>query len=132
MKKVLAILIGLSLILPLSALAAKASTCDEYCDSLKTANPLEPPENQVCICNPLKAEEFEVIVDNLIDFIFKIAIVLAPLMIVIGGVLFLTSEGSTEKIARAKNLIVWAAIGFLIVLLAKGIMGVIESILGIE
>jgi hypothetical protein len=131
MRKILIILIGLSLILPLSALAVKASTCDEYCNSLKTANPKEPPDNQVCICNPLKAEEFEVIADNIINFLFKIAIVLAPLMMVIGAVLFVTSGGNLSQITRAKNIILWTAVGFLILLLAKGIMALIESILGI-
>lgn len=107
MGKILAIL--LSLILPIGVLAAVIE-----------------------IQNPLQAGTFEKIIDNLIDFIFKIAIVLAPLMIVIGGFLYLTSAGNLEQVSRAKRLIVWAAVGFIIVLLAKGIMNMIESILEIE
>ena len=106
-----------------------ASDCNQYCSDPATYDPLA---DQVCICNPLEAEEFEVIVDNIINFLFKIAIVLAPLMIVIGAALFVTSGGNLTQITRAKNIILWTAVGFLILLLAKGIMALIESILGIE
>jgi len=89
-------------------------------------------EGIIEIKNPLKAEEFEVIVDNIINFIFKIAIVLAPLMLVIAGALFVTAGGNEKQINQAKNIILWTAVGFFILLLAKGILVMIESILGIE
>jgi len=109
MGKILLFLILLSLISPLFVLA-----------------------DEVIIENPLTTTSFEEIVDNIIDFIFKIAIVLAPLMVVIGGALMITSGGSAEKITQAKNLILWTAVGFLILLLAKGILSVIEQILGVK
>lgn len=84
------------------------------------------------IQNPLKAEEFEVIVDNIINFLFKIAIVLAPLMLVIGGALFVTSGGNLAQTERGKNIILWAAVGFFILLLAKGIIALIESLLEVK
>ena len=84
------------------------------------------------IQNPLTAPDFETIVANLIDFVFKIAIVLAPLMIVIGGVMFVTSGGSAERIATARMLIIWTAVGFLIIMLAKGLYAILESILGVK
>jgi hypothetical protein len=93
-----------------------------------------PPSKQeiIKIENPLIATSFEAIIGNIIDFIFKIAIVLAPLMVVVGGFLFVTAGGSVEKINRAKNLIIWTAIGFLIVLLSKGIIAIINQILGVR
>lgn len=108
MKKVFSILILMSLISPIIALA-----------------------EVIVIDPPTTATSFEMIVDNLINFIFKIAIVLAPLMIIIGGALFLTAAGSVSQIDRAKKIIIWTAVGFAIVLLAKGLMAMIESILGI-
>ena len=109
MKKILPFLIFLCLALPIGAMGTVIE-----------------------IQNPLTAESFEQIVDNIIDFIFKIAIVLAPLMVVVGGALVMTSGGSAEKITQGKNIILWTAVGFFILLLAKGIMAMIESILGIE
>lgn len=84
------------------------------------------------IQNPLLAGEFEDIVENIIDFIFKIAIVLAPLMILVGGVLFVTAGGNLTQIAQARRLIVWTGIGFAIVLLSKGIVVIINQILGVK
>ena len=128
MRKILLIFL-LSGILLFLGFQTIASDCDTYCTD-PTNN--TPPADQVCICNPLKANEFEVIVDNIINFLFKIAIVLAPLMIVIGGALFVTAGGNLTQITQAKNIILWTAVGFFILLLAKGIMALIESILGIE
>ena len=84
------------------------------------------------IQNPLTATSFEAIVGNGIDFIFKIAIVLAPLMVMIGGFLLLTAGGNISQVGRAKSLLLWAAIGFLVVLLSKGILAIINLILGVK
>ncbi|XOB41287.1 MAG: hypothetical protein ACKKMW_00870 [Candidatus Nealsonbacteria bacterium] len=87
----------------------------------------------IVIENPLaEGTQFEDIIDNLIDFIFNIAIVLAPLMVVIAGFLFVTAGGNLEQTQRARNIILWTIIGFLIILFAKGIMAVIENLLGVN
>ncbi len=131
MKKFLIILLILVLISPIIILADQAGDCDEYCQHLQDDPPWDSPENQTCICNPLATTNFEVIIDNIIDFIFNIAIVLAPLMTIVAGFLFVTAGGNLEQINRAKAMITWSIIGFLIILLAKGIMAVIESLLGV-
>jgi len=131
MKKLFSILIlsGILFLAIFTLAKTTASNCIEYCDDPAT---YDPPSGQVCICNPLEAEDFEVIIGNIIDFIFKIALVLAPLMVVIGGVLLVTSGGNAQQITQAKNLILWTAIGFFILLLAKGILSLIEQILGVR
>jgi hypothetical protein len=87
--------------------------------------------NFIRIENPLTATSFEMIINNSIDFIFQIALVLAPLMVVIAGFLFVTAGGNSEQINKAKTMIIWTAIGFLIILLSKGIMGIIMNLLGV-
>jgi len=109
MKKALLIFIFLTLILPVLVLA-----------------------DVIEIENPLQTEDFEVIINNVIDFIFKIAIPLVPLMIIYAGLLFVTAGGNISQIDRAKKIIVWTAIGLGIVLLSKGIYLMIEQLLGIE
>lgn len=81
--------------------------------------------------NPLDTDSFTGIIDSLVDYIFIIAIVLAPLMIIIGGSLFITAGGNVSQIEQAKKIITWTAIGLLIILLAKGITSIIKSMLGI-
>ena len=84
---------------------------------------------QTAIPNPIEAVSFEAVINNIIDFIFKIAVVLVPLMIIIGGVMFLTAAGNLEKVNQAKRILIWTIIGFLIVLLSKGILAMLETIL---
>ena len=110
MRKLLTILILLALALPVIVSA------DEI----------------IRIENPITAGSFEEIIDNVIDFVFKIAIVLAPLMVVIGGFLLLTAGGNISQVGRAKSLLLWTAIGFLVVLLSKGILAIINQILGVR
>ena len=110
MKKILSVLILSSLILPAGALA----------------------QGTIEIDNPLTANNFQDIVDNLLDFIFKIAVVLVPLIVVFGGFLVLTSAGNMEQFEKGKKTIIWAAVGFGIILLSKGILTIINQILGVK
>jgi len=80
--------------------------------------------------NPLSAGSFEEIVDNIIDFIFKIAIVLAPLMILIGAFYIMTAGGDTNRVTTGKSIILYTLIGFAIILIAKGLVAVIIQLLG--
>lgn len=82
--------------------------------------------------NPITATSFEAIIGNGIDFIFRIAIILAPLMVIVGGFLFMTAGGNLQQITQAKNLLIWTAVGFLVVLLSKGILAIINQILGVQ
>jgi hypothetical protein len=83
------------------------------------------------IDNPLQAESFEELIDNIIGFLFDIAIVLAPLMIIWAAFLFLTSAGSVEQVNQAKRIIFYTAAGFIIILLAKGFITMVKQILGV-
>lgn len=85
---------------------------------------------QVVICNPLKVCDFQELVDKIIDFIFFVAIAIAPIMLIIAGFIFLTAGGNPQKISQAKSLILYTVIGFVVVLLAKGLIAILESVLG--
>lgn len=124
------ILIFLGFILPIMVLADIApisGSCEWYCEDTEAR---DPPEDQVCICNPLGADTFEDIINNIIDFIFNIALVLAPLMIVWAGGLYITSSGNPDQITKAKNIIIYTLVGFAIILLSKGFVAIIKQLLG--
>lgn len=80
--------------------------------------------------NPLNATSFEAIINNVINFIFGLAVFIAPLMIIIAGGLFITSGGDISKIEQAKKIILWTVVGFAIILLSKGVLGIIKQLLG--
>jgi hypothetical protein len=71
------------------------------------------------ISNPLSSSSFEELLNKLIDWILNMALVIAPLIIVYGGYLHVTAMGEVAKINKARNVILYATIGFIIALMAK-------------
>ena len=55
------------------------------------------------------------------DWIFAITLAIAILFVVWGGFLIITGGGSLEKVAKGRNYIIYAVIGFIIAMLAKAI-----------
>jgi len=80
--------------------------------------------------NPFKNVTFEKLIENIIKFIFWVAMAIAPIMVIVAAFYFLTSGGDPEKIRTAKRIIFWTFIGLIIVFLAKGIIAVIGQLLG--
>ncbi len=88
--------------------------------------------DEIIIENPLEADSFEEIINSIIDVIWNLSVVLAPLMIVWAGVLYITSGGNPEQITKAKNIIIYTLVGFAIILLSKGFFEIIKQLLGIK
>ena len=123
----LVLILGYSLFLNANFVIAQADPCAAHC-----ADPLNVPSppGKTCICNPLNAPDFETLIGNVINFIFMIATVVAPLMILIAAFLFMTSGGNPDKVNRAKDIIVYTAIGYAIILFAWGLVSLLKDILG--
>jgi magnesium-transporting ATPase (P-type) len=118
------------LILPAFTFAkTPAPDCNTHCSD---PNTYDFPPNQVCICNPLKAPDFETLINNIINFIFYIALAIAPLAVVTGAFNILTSGGDPKKVETGKNIIIYALVGLIVVMLAKGIVTVIRNMLGLK
>ncbi len=81
--------------------------------------------------NPLKAKNLTELVDNLLNFLFTLAIIGAPILLVIAGVMFMTAAGNPARISTARNMLMWTIIGFGVILLAKGLVALLQGVLGI-
>ena len=82
------------------------------------------------LVNPFKFGSFQELIEGIINFIFWLAVVLCPLIIIIAAFYFMTSGGDPEKVRKAKNIILYACIGLVIIFLAKGIISFIKQIIG--
>ena len=82
--------------------------------------------------NPLEYETIGELIDAIIKFIFYIAVVIAPLVIIIGAFYLLTAGGDPKKIGTGKNIIIYTLIGLAIIMLARGLLAMIESIIGVK
>jgi hypothetical protein len=75
-------------------------------------------------------EMFQTVI-NVAEWIWGIAGSLALLAFVYGGIMFLISGGSSEKVAKAKQIIIGATLGLVIVFVSYIIIGFIFTALGI-
>jgi len=90
---------------------------------------LSPVEAQITIEPPTTYKTFGELINAVVDFIFNIALVVAPIMLIIGGFYFVTAAGDPGKIKTAKDIIWYAVIGLGVVLLAKGLIAVLTEVL---
>jgi len=102
MKKVLVILILMSLILPASASGLK-------------------------IENPIRADTFYELITSIINFLFTISLFIAPIMIIVGGFYFLMAADNVQNIETGKKIILYTIIGFVVIMLARGLVRMLEQ-----
>lgn len=68
------------------------------------------------------------VVEKLADFLLIIGAPLVAIMVLVGGFYMVTSGGDPEKFTTGRKTILYAAIGFVVILLAKGAAAVIQNI----
>jgi hypothetical protein len=83
-------------------------------------------------CGNYELNDFVGILITVADWILRISGSLALLAFVFGGAMFLISAGSNERINKAKNIIVSAVIGLIIVLTSYMIIGFIFKATGVD
>ncbi len=96
---------------------------------LVQANGTECPPDTICIDNPLEAETITEVINAIIGLLKIIALPLAMIMIIWGGIQVLTAAGSEDKLSQGKKTITWAVIGLAIVYAVSFIVGIIEELL---
>lgn len=69
------------------------------------------------------------LIKNIIDFMIKIILPIAAIMIVYGGVIMMIAGGSPEKFNRGKSIVWSAIIGIVIALLAWLVLDTIFKVL---
>lgn len=82
--------------------------------------------------NPLKYDTIEDLISAIINWLYTIALVIVPGVIVLAGYFFIASGGNPQKVATAKNMVLYALIGLLIIILSSGIIDLIRDIVGVK
>jgi hypothetical protein len=117
MKKILLIV---SLILLVSFLIIIQATAEDN----GSTTPLE-----VTFDNPVNATSVQELINNLIDFIYTISIPLLVIVVLWAGFTMITAGGKAENFKKGQNILLYAAIGFAIILLSKGVSLIISDLL---
>ena len=82
------------------------------------------------IPNLLAADSVGEFFAKLIDTIIFIGFIGAGFFIVYGGIMLMTSLGNEEKLRKAKSILTWAIVGFVILILAKVFILVVANFVG--
>jgi len=61
-------------------------------------------------------------IQNVLTIVFGVVGALALLMIVMGGLRYITADGSPEKAAKARDSVIYALVGLTIALIAEAIV----------
>lgn len=85
------------------------------------------------IPNPLgETSDISTLVSNIIKFFIILAIPITAILVVYAGYLYITSAGNEEKIKTAQKALIWAIVGFAVVLVASSVPAIIEEFLSGE
>ena len=84
------------------------------------------------ISNPLgSGSTFTTLIQGVIDWAIDIGILIAVVMIIWSGFLFMTSEGNEDKVTKAKKSLTWALVGLIVLLIGGGWIDIIKDLLGV-
>jgi len=85
----------------------------------------------IALNNPLGTNSFTDVANNVIYFISTtIAIPLTAIMVLVGAFQMSTSAGDPEKFSQGRKTILYAAIGFVIAIIATGVTSIIKNLIG--
>ncbi len=93
----------------------------------------DPDPSAHGLTNPLgENTTFEGLIGTLIEWLIKIGAPILVIFIIWGGFQILTAGDNENKYKSGKNTIMYAVIGYAIILLAGGLISVIKEFLGVS
>lgn len=140
MKKALSILVLVSVIAPMAALAQPKTSCTlrhtiDGFDSLADVG----VGNQVCIVNQNVSQSNAPgywgiccildAVHTVTDWIFYALVVIVALLVIWGGFSIATAGGAPEKVSAGRSYILYAMIGLAVALLSKAIPALVGALI---
>lgn len=83
------------------------------------------------ITNPLgEGATFAKLLGRIIGFANSLLAPLSTIMVLIGGLLYITAGGNQERLTSARKTLLWALVGIAIVLLSSSACIIISNVLG--
>jgi len=89
-----------------------------------------PPPQSTSIDNPLNANDFTTLLKDIIKWVVRIGELVAVVMIIYSGLLFMTSGGIEEKVTKARKSLTWSLIGLAVLLIGEGWIYILKDLLG--
>lgn len=83
----------------------------------------------IVLFNPLDKKELPDILQYILTGLTALAIPIVTIMIIIGAYYLITSGGNPGRRTKGKEYILWAVIGFAVLLLANSVVAITQSFL---
>jgi hypothetical protein len=81
------------------------------------------------ITNPIGASDFSSLFKGIAVAVGKLVAGLAAIMVIVAGIIYLTSVGSPERVGLAKKALTYAIIGAAIALAAEGLVTYVAGLM---
>ena len=78
------------------------------------------------ICNPVNASSLEDLLNDILGYLIFLTGILTVTAIIVGSILYILSGANSAFVSKAKTVIKYALLGFVIALLARGIVSLIN------
>lgn len=98
--------------------------------SLQSGVYAAPPSIQ--LTNPTGVQTFKDLAQQIGGYLWEVSVPVLTIMFLIGGFQMLTARDNPEKFKKGRMTIQYAAIGAAVILIAQGIIYVIENVLGVS
>lgn len=76
---------------------------------------------------PPELTEIAVIIDNIFGYIFPAGVLLAVIMLIVGGYMWIVSGGDPARKQQAQGTLTWAVIGLVVLFLVKTLIDVLVN-----
>jgi len=80
--------------------------------------------------NPLGNTTFEGVVQKIITGLLQIATPIVAIMVIVGGFMIMTAGGNSEKVKKGRDVVLYAVIGFAVILFAQAVVFILKDLLG--
>lgn len=80
----------------------------------------------------LERTNLDTILPSIITVLIVIAVLFALFFLIYGGISFITSSGDKQKVAAARQRVIFAIVGLIVVLMAYFIVNFIYGLFGLE
>ncbi len=81
--------------------------------------------------NPLRVATFPELVNNVISGVLGVVGAISLVMMVIGGIVWMTSAGNADRIRRGRDTLLWAILGLVVIFLSYAIINFVFGGLGV-
>lgn len=102
--------------------AVALGNCDDFNESLQQGVNAAAGENASCSAGSNSGGGLTNIAKTIVNYLSVIVGIVAVIMIIVGGFRYITSGGDSGNVSSAKNTLIYAIVGLIIVALAQFIV----------